>query len=150
MNYKFKISVVIPVYNCEKFLENCLDSLHAQTMSSDEYQIIFVNDGSTDSSGEICESFTREKNVVYFEKENGGVSSARNKGIELAQGKYILFLDSDDTLSPNTFVSVYNFFEEHYSETDKPERRCTYTKVHKVFHKNVTCVLCSRKTCFTK
>ena len=118
MNYKFKISVVIPVYNCEKFLENCLESLHAQTMSSDEYQIIFVNDGSTDSSGEICESFTREKNVVYFEKENGGVSSARNKGIELAQGKYILFLDSDDTLSPNTFESVYNFFEEHYSETD--------------------------------
>ena len=118
LDYRYKISVIIPVYNCEKFLESCLKSLKAQTMAQEDYQIILVNDGSTDDSGKICKNFASEKNLVYFEKENGGVSSARNKGIELSEGKYILFLDSDDTLSPNTFELVYNFFEKHYSEID--------------------------------
>lgn len=117
--YKYKISVIIPVYNCEKYIKSCVESLKGQTMPSDEFQIVFINDGSPDNSGEICRSYSEsEKNIVYFEKENGGVSSARNKGIELAEGKYIMFLDADDTLSKKSLQAVYNFFEAHYDETD--------------------------------
>ncbi|MBQ8027245.1 MAG: glycosyltransferase family 2 protein [Clostridia bacterium] len=113
--YKYKISVIIPVYNCEKYIKSCVESLKGQTMPSDEFQIVFINDGSPDNSGEICRSYSEsEKNIVYFEKENGGVSSARNKGIELAEGKYIMFLDADDTLSKKSLQAVYNFFEAHY------------------------------------
>ncbi len=119
LSFKYKMSVVIPVYNCEEYIIPCVESLSHQTMKKDDFQIIFVNDGSSDGSGKICKS-TAEKhtNITYFEKENGGVSSARNKGIELADGKYILYLDADDTLSPGTLSDVYNFFEEHYGETD--------------------------------
>lgn len=119
MGFRYKISVVIPVYNCGEYLEACVESLKKQTMRSDDFQIIFVNDGSTDNSAEICNSLAeRNSNIVYFEKENGGVSSARNKGIELAKGKYILFLDADDTLTSDTLKKVYKFFEKHYDETD--------------------------------
>ena len=87
-DFKYKISVVIPVYNCEKFISSCVESLNGQTMPSDDFQIVFVNDGSKDKSGKICRDFADiNENIVYFEKENGGVSSARNKGIELAEGK---------------------------------------------------------------
>lgn len=117
--YKYKISVIIPVYNCEKYIKSCVESLKSQTMSQDDFQIIFVNDGSSDNSGELCESYAQqEKNIVYFAKENGGVSSARNKGLELAQGKYIMFLDADDTLHSRSLKAMYEFFEAHYDEVD--------------------------------
>lgn len=118
LNYKYKMSVVIPVYNCENYLESCLQSLYKQTMDRSDFQIVFVNDGSKDKSGEICRGFASDPNIVYFEKENGGVSSARNKGIELSEGKYIIFLDADDSLSSNTLEKIYEFFEKHYDETD--------------------------------
>ncbi len=118
-DFRYKMSVVIPVYNCEEYLEGCIESLFKQTMSQKDFQIVFVNDGSSDNGGEICEKAAKEhSNITYFNKENGGVSSARNKGIELSEGKYILYLDADDTLSPDTLKSIYNFFEEHYDETD--------------------------------
>ena len=80
-NFKYKVSVVIPVYNCEEYLEGCVKSLFEQTMSQDEFQIVFVNDGSSDNGGMICEKAAKEhSNITYFDKENGGVSSARNKG----------------------------------------------------------------------
>ncbi len=117
--YKYKISVIIPVYNCEKYIEKCVQSLKKQTMPYEEFQIIFINDGSPDNSGEICCNYAEaDDTIVYFKKENGGVSSARNKGIELAEGKYIMFLDADDTLSETSLEAVYDFFEEHYEETD--------------------------------
>ncbi len=119
MDFKYKISVIIPVYNCEEFLKPCIDSLLEQTMPREDFQIIFVNDGSSDNSGKICaDAAEKYSNITYFEKENGGVSSARNKGIELAEGKYIMYLDADDTLSSETLLEIYNFFEEHYEETD--------------------------------
>ncbi len=118
-DYKYKISVVIPVYNCEAFIKKCVKSLMNQSMPSKHFQIVFVNDGSTDNSGEVCSRLAEKyDNIVYFEKENGGVSTARNKGMELAQGKYILFLDSDDTISSNTLLDIYKFFEKHYDEVD--------------------------------
>lgn len=118
-DHGYKISVVIPVYNCEEFLNDCVESLKKQTMPQNDFQIVFVNDGSTDNSGKICSALALENdNITYFEKENGGVSSARNKGIELSEGKYILYLDADDTLTDDTLEAVYRFFEEHYDETD--------------------------------
>ncbi len=118
-DFKYKISVIIPVYNCEKFITSCVESLNRQTMPTDDFQIVFVNDGSKDGSGRICEKFVAENaNITYFEKENGGVSSARNKGFELAEGKYIMFLDADDALGAKSLEAIYNFFEAHYNETD--------------------------------
>ncbi len=118
-NFKYKVSVVIPVYNCEEYLEGCIKSLFEQTMPQEDFQIVFVNDGSSDNGGKICgKAAKKHSNITYFKKENGGVSSARNKGMELSEGKYILFLDADDTLSDNTLEVIYNFFEEHYDETD--------------------------------
>ncbi len=118
-DFRYKVSVVIPVYNCEEYLKGCVESLMNQSMDKSDFEIIFINDGSSDNGGEICERAAEEyQNIVYFAKENGGVSSARNKGIELAQGKYIFFLDADDTLTDDTLKSVYEFFEEHYDETD--------------------------------
>lgn len=118
-NFKYKISVVIPVYNCENFIESCFNSLANQTMNNSDFQIVFVNDGSKDGSGERCRNLAdKNDNIVYHEKENGGVSSARNIGIQLAQGKYIMFLDADDTLSLNSLEVIYDFFEEHCEEVD--------------------------------
>lgn len=118
-NFKYKISVIIPVYNCEKHLENCMNSLKKQTMKQPDFQVVFINDGSSDKSDEICLRLKEENsNVLYFKKENGGVSSARNKGLELAEGKYILFLDADDSISDNCLKELYKFFEAHYDEVD--------------------------------
>lgn len=120
INFKYKMSVIIPVYNCEPYIKKCVKSLLKQTMPLNDFQIVFINDGSSDASGEICKKYAEKysENIVYFEKENGGVSTARNKGLELAQGKYILFLDSDDSLSNNTLQDVFDFFEAHNNEVD--------------------------------
>ncbi len=119
MSFKYKMSVIIPVYNCEAYLNSCIDSLFKQTMNKDDFQIVFVNDGSPDNSGKVCQKAAeRYQNITYFDKENGGVSSARNKGLDLAEGKYIMFLDADDTLSNSSLQAIYNFFEKHYDETD--------------------------------
>ena len=88
-------------------------------MAYEDFQIIFINDGSPDNSGEICRNYAEaDDTIVYFEKENGGVSSARNKGIDLAEGKYLMFLDADDTLSKKSLQAVYTFFEKHFDDTD--------------------------------
>ena len=105
-----KFSVIIPVYNAEETLPRCLDSLLAQSsdnQSSDNIEIILVNDGSTDSSGEICKKYASlHSEIKYFEKENGGVSSARNTALEIAQGDYITFVDSDDWVSSDFFETI--------------------------------------------
>lgn len=90
-----KVSIIIPVYNVEQYLEECLESVIHQTYENIE--IVLVNDGSTDASGKICDRYSSiDKRIVVIHKPNGGVSSARNVGIEVAQGKYIIFLDPDD------------------------------------------------------
>ena len=93
------VSVIIPVYNVEKYLEECIDSVLAQTYQNIE--IILVDDGSTDSSGLICDRYAENNNCIsVIHKENGGQSTARNVGIEHVCGKYIYFMDSDDILLP--------------------------------------------------
>ena len=89
------ISVIVPIYNVENYLRQCLDSILEQTFHN--LEIILVNDGSTDGSGQICQEYLKkDSRITYFEKENGGLSDARNYGIERAQGEYLTFIDSDD------------------------------------------------------
>lgn len=96
------ISVIIPVYNVERYLEKCIQSVINQTYRN--LEIILINDGSTDSSVNICKKFLDIDNrIVLFNKENGGLSSARNLGIDNANGEYISFLDSDDFISENMY-----------------------------------------------
>lgn len=99
------ISVIIPVYNSEKTLRRCLDSLVMQMRDEDE--LVIVNDGSRDSSEEIClEYHSNYKNVKYISKENGGVSTARNTGLSAASRDFICFVDSDDYVSENYFTTL--------------------------------------------
>lgn len=92
-----KVSIIVPIYNSEQYLHRCLESLVHQTYS--DIEIILINDGSEDSSSEICKRYANEYNeVIYIEQDNAGVSSARNAGIEAACGKYVMFCDSDDYL----------------------------------------------------
>lgn len=103
-----KVSIIVPVYNTEKYLEKCLDTLVNQTLT--EIEILIVNDGSTDNSIEIIKKYSdKYPNLIrYFEKENGGLSSARNYAIPYATGDYIGFVDSDDYVSLDTFEELYN------------------------------------------
>lgn len=100
MNRLPLISVLIPVYNGEKYIKECLDSIINQTYSN--LEIIIVDDGSTDSTAEICKKYVlKDKRIDFIQKENGGVSSARNTLIKAAKGHYIQFIDADDWIEPN-------------------------------------------------
>ena len=107
-----KISVIIPVYNTEKYIEKCLESLAKQTMQ--DFEVIVVNDGSTDNSKSIIKEYMKnsELNIKYLEKENGGLASARNYGVERALGKYISFLDSDDYLDESLFSELEKYMDK--------------------------------------
>ena len=114
--YQYKFSIVMAVYNVEQFLEEAIDSVIKQDIGfKDNVQLILVDDGSVDQSGVICDKYYEKysNNIKVIHKENGGVSSARNEGLKHVLGKYINFLDSDDTLSPNTLRLVYDFFEKN-------------------------------------
>ena len=102
-----KISVIVPVYNVEKFIRKCLDSIINQTM--EDLEIILVDDGSIDNSGIICDEYAKNDNrIVVIHKENGGVSSARNVGLNKAKGKFIAFIDSDDYVNDDYLEKLYN------------------------------------------
>lgn len=119
VTFKYDVSVIIPIYNAEKYLEETINSVLKQTHPLDLIEIILINDGSTDKSEEICLKYKNtNNNIAYFSKTNGGVSSARNVGLKHAKGKYIMFLDSDDYISEETVSSLYLFFEQHYHEVD--------------------------------
>ncbi len=101
------ISIIIPVYNVEMLLTDCINSVLNQDYRNIE--VILINDGSTDNSGEVCKSFEKKDNrIKVFEQKNSGVSVARNKGVEKAQGKYIIFVDSDDYLDVNHVSKMYS------------------------------------------
>ncbi|WP_455684410.1 glycosyltransferase family 2 protein [Thomasclavelia sp.] len=101
------ISIIVPVYNVELYLKQCIKSIIKQTY--DNIEIILVDDGSTDQSGKICDDYKiRNKKVIVLHKENGGLSDARNAGLNYASGKYVFFLDSDDWIKENTIESLYN------------------------------------------
>ena len=93
------VSIIIPIYNVENYLEQCIISVVHQTYKN--LEIILVNDGSPDNSGKICDDFAlMDKRIKVIHKMNGGLSSARNAGIDIAKGEYLGFVDSDDTIEP--------------------------------------------------
>ena len=119
MNYDYKVSVIVPVYNVEKYLAKCLDSLVFQTIDKSEMEIICINDGSTDSSLEICREYEKKYPCIkVFSKENEGLSATRNYGIKKARGKYMMYIDSDDMFTPETVERVTSFFDTVYDEVD--------------------------------
>lgn len=112
VNNKIKVSVIVPVYNTEKYLEQCLSSLEKHNSKNIEF--ILIDDGSTDNSLKIMYNFAKRDNRfrVYTQK-NMGVGYTRNRGIDLAKGEYIGFVDSDDFVSPDYFIKLYNKAEEY-------------------------------------
>ena len=106
-----KFSVIIPVYKAEDTLKRCVDSLINQNRTDAE--IILINDGSPDSSGEICKEYAElYKSVKYIKKENGGVSTARNAGLSVATGEYIIFVDSDDWVDETAYMKILDTLHE--------------------------------------
>jgi len=120
------LSIIVPVYNVEKYLERCLTSLLEQEYK--DIEIILVDDGSTDSSGEICDSYAEKyNNIKVIHQSNGGLSAARNTGVKAAEGDYIAFVDSDDWVKPDMFSKLMGEAQLHpdvdmvkcgYCETD--------------------------------
>lgn len=111
-----KVSVIVPVYNVEKYLKKCLDSLINQTIQ--DIEIIVVNDGSKDNSEEIIKEYKKNnpEKIVYLKKENGGLSDARNYGIPYAKGEYIAFLDSDDYVELDMYEKMYELAKKENSD----------------------------------
>ena len=107
------ISVIVPVYNTEKYLEKCVMSILNQTYKN--LEIILIDDGSTDNSPQICDSLAEKDNrITVIHQPNGGVSSARNTGLDNTHGDYIMFVDSDDYIAPN----MIEFLSENIGDTD--------------------------------
>ena len=106
-----ELSVIVPIFNVEKYLPQCVESILNQTYN--KLEIILVDDGSTDSCGAMCNDYAkRDKRVKVLHKNNGGLVSARKAGIEIAQGNYITYVDGDDWLSPNTYEVLMRYILE--------------------------------------
>lgn len=117
--FEYKVSIIVPVYNVEKYVRDCLNSLVNQTMPKSDMEVLIINDGSTDSSLEICQEY--ERMFPFFKvysKENEGLSATRNYGIRRAKGKYLMYIDSDDMFAPDTVKAVTDFFDTVYDEVD--------------------------------
>ena len=109
------VSIIMPVYNTEAYLDRCLESIVSQTYKNIE--IICVNDGSTDDSGSILEKWkAKDSRIRVFHKENGGVSSARNKGLDECRGDYICFADPDDTIKPDMYEKLLSAIQREKSQ----------------------------------
>lgn len=113
--YDDLISVIIPVYNVEKFLDQCIKSVLKQTYK--KLEIILVDDGSTDRSGKMCDEYKRvDDRIKVIHKENGGLSDARNAGLRIANGKYYSFIDSDDYIIPEMLQTMFDSLKRNQSE----------------------------------
>ena len=101
-----RISIIVPVYNVERYLRKCLDSISAQTFT--DWECLLIDDGSPDNSGAICDEYAvKDSRFKVFHKPNGGVSSARNLGLDMASGEWVTFIDSDDFISPTFLEGLY-------------------------------------------
>lgn len=107
-----KISVIVPVYNIEQYIGECLESLACQTYEN--YEVLVINDGSPDHSEEVIKPFLRDKRFRYLKKKNGGLSSARNFGMDHATGEYLAFVDGDDYVEPNYLEELYHTIKENH------------------------------------
>ena len=112
----YKVSVIIPIYNAEKFIERCIASIINQTMDFNEIEVILIDDNSSDNSKDIIKQYAnRYKNIkpIYLETNHGGPSIPRNKGIEIASAEYIMFIDNDDEYNPEICETLYNYITSH-------------------------------------
>lgn len=118
--YPHVFSLIMAVYNVELYLKEAIESVIAQSIGIDKIQLILVDDGSPDNSGAICDAYAARypDNIFVIHKENGGVSSARNRGLEIARGEYVNFIDSDDKLSRDACKKVYEFLQAHPNKVD--------------------------------
>ena len=120
-----KISIIVPVYNVQDYLEFCIESILNQTFKN--FELILVDDGSTDLSGKICDIYKEKDNrIKVIHKPNGGQSSARNAGIDVATGKYIGFVDSDDSIHPKMYEVLYNLIKKYKSDISGCNYKRTY------------------------
>lgn len=109
------LSVIVPVYNVEKWLERCIESILSQTY--EKFELILVDDGSTDRSGIICDKYINlDKRVSVIHKKNGGLSSARNTGMKMSKGNYIVFIDSDDYIKNNLFENIIESIQKYHTD----------------------------------
>lgn len=109
------LSVIVPVYNAEKYLRRCVESILNQTFS--DLELLLINDGSTDNSGAICDEYAeKDSRIQVFHKTNGGVSSTRNMGLVLAQGEWVTFVDADDWIETDTFEKVCKRLQEENAD----------------------------------
>ena len=142
------VSIIVPVYNVEGYLKRCVDSILSQTYTNIE--IILVNDGSTDSSSQLCDEYQKKDNRIKVEhKQNGGLSSARNAGLDIAKGDYIAFIDSDDWVEPNFIERLRTLLIETNSDMsactfcrtkgDIAQRLCFDTSVEIITNKKFDC-----------
>ena len=137
MEYKYRFSVVIPVYHVADYLAETLDSVISQDIGFTEHiQVILVNDGSPDDSESICLSYQKRypHNIVYVKQENAGVSAARNPGVKYVEGKYVNFLDAEDKWAKNSFRAVFEFFEKHYEKIDLVSCRQKFFETRDEYH----------------
>ncbi|MBQ9936947.1 MAG: glycosyltransferase [Oscillospiraceae bacterium] len=139
MNEGPLLSIVVPVYNVEQYLARCLDSILSQTLT--DFEVIAVDDGSPDNCGKILDEYSqKDKRIKVIHKENGGVSSARNAALDLAQGEYIGFVDSDDYIEPN----MYEYLVDSIKKSGCDIVICGYHEVLSDETKDIR--ICERET----
>ena len=110
-NIKSKITVVVPVYNCENYISKCIDSILSQTF--EEFTLILIDDGSKDLSGKVCDQYSKiDERIIVIHQENMGVSKTRRKGLEMAKSEYITFVDSDDYLDKYFLENMYKYAKD--------------------------------------
>lgn len=131
----YEISIIVPVYNVDRYLERCLDSIIEQSFK--DYEIILVNDGSKDSSGEICNIYANKfNNIKVIHKENQGLGYARNSGLDIATGKYVMFVDSDDYLEKEFIGNLYKDLRNNNADTCIGGcKRISNNKINKIQNK---------------
>lgn len=117
MQKQILLSIIVPVYNVEPFLRKCVESIENQDLAHNLYEVILVNDGSTDRCGEICRGLAEQyANILLINQKNQGLSMARNAGMDIAQGKYWMFVDSDDYIESNAIGRVLDIAEQNKTD----------------------------------
>lgn len=120
-----EISIIVPVYKVEEYLPRCIDSILAQSFT--DFELILVDDGSPDNCGTICDEYAnKDKRIIVIHKENGGLSDARNAGLDIAKGKYIGFVDSDDWIESN----MYQYLHDNIIANDADIAECFYRRTN--------------------
>lgn len=132
------LSIIVPIYNVEEFLEECINSILVQKFI--DYELILVDDGSPDNCGEICEEYAlKDSRIILIHKKNGGLSSARNAGIDIARGSYLSFIDSDDFISTDFYLANMSYLTSHLDVDMLISQVCYYDNVeNKIIYNKAT------------